>query len=553
MTRAANLLVETLHEHGVDRVFCVPGESYLSVLDALTDHKNIDVVTCRHEGGAGFMAVGEARLTGRPGVLFVSRGPGSMNASIAIHSAQQDAVPLVMFIGQVERSHRGMDAFQEVEYEQVFGSIAKWVTEVRDASRLADTVAQAFHAASSGTPGPVIVALPEDMLEDECQAMAAAPFNLPQNGASPSQLANVAALIKQAKRPLLIAGGLLKGHAGETALRKCAQAFGVPVATAVRHADVIDNDDPLFAGHLAYGAPKQLTDAVADADLVIAVGTRLGDVTTQGYQFPAAPVPAQPVIQVWPDPRAVGHVRALTLGLSVDPITFLDGLRALAPATPQTDHVAWAKHLHQTVLSLRNWTGPLDAEDGVVFAAMVNAVDRVADDDAIFTLDAGNFGGWVQRFLRFGGGRSLIAPASGAMGYGVPAAVACSLRRPDRQVFCFVGDGGFLMTGAELATAMQSGAKPIIIIADNGSYGTIRMHQEKHFPSRVSATKLVNPDFVSLAHAYGALGLQVNHSNEIDAVLEQALTADCPAVIVVRTSLAHISVGATLSQLRQGG
>lgn len=552
MTRAANLLVQTLSKHAVDRVFCVPGESYLSVLDALSDHHDIEVVTCRHEGGAGFMAVGDARLTGRPGVLFVSRGPGSMNASIAIHSAQQDAVPLVVFIGQVERSHRGMDAFQEVEYERVFGSMAKWVTEVRDASRIADTVAQAFHAACSGTPGPVVVALPEDMLEDECNASPAAPFSVPAAGASPAQLAEVAALIEKAQRPLFIAGGLLKGSSGEAALRRCAEAFGVPVATAVRHADLLDNDHPLFAGHLAYGAPKPLTDAVATADLVIAVGTRLGDVTTQGYQFPAAPLPAQPVVHVWPDPRTVGHIRELTLGLTADPVPFLNTLRTLAPTAPRQAHQEWASHLHDIVLNLRNWQGPLDADDGVIFAAMVNAIDSAASDDAIFTLDAGNFGGWVQRFLRFGGGRSLIAPASGAMGYGVPAAVACSLRKPDRQVICFVGDGGFLMTGSELATAMQYGAKPIIVISDNGSYGTIRMHQEKHFPSRVSGTQLVNPDFVSMAESYGALGIKVEHSDQIENAVRTAMAADRPAVIVVRTSLTHISVAATITQLRQG-
>ena len=550
MTRAADVLVDTLVNHGVDRVFCVPGESYLSILDALSDHRGIDVVTCRHEGGAGFMALGDARLTGRPGVLFVSRGPGSMNASIAIHSAQQDAVPLVVFVGQVERPHRGMGAFQEIEYPQVFGSIAKWVTEITDADRIADIVAQAFHAAASGTPGPVVISLPEDMLEEDSTASSAAPLQLPVGGATPSQLAEVAALIANSARPLIIAGGLLKGDTGETALRECAEAFGIPVSTAVRHADLLDNDHPLFAGHLAYGAPKGLTDAVAQADLVLAVGTRLGDVTTQGYTFPAAPLTSQPVVQVWPDPRAVGHVRGLKMGLTAEPRAFLNHLKSWAPLNPPSSHLAWARRLHDHILDLRQWHGPSDADDGVVFAAFVQAADRLLADDSIITLDAGNFGGWVQRFLRFGGGRTMIAPASGAMGYGVPAAVACSLRSPHRKVVCFVGDGGFLMTGNELATAMQSGAKPIIVISDNGSYGTIRMHQEKHFPRRVSATHLSNPDLLGMARSFGALALKVDHSSDAEPALKEALAADRAAVIVVRTSLAHISVGATIAQLQ---
>ncbi|MET1113660.1 MAG: thiamine pyrophosphate-dependent enzyme [Comamonas sp.] len=553
MKRAADLLVETLALHGVNRVFCVPGESYLSVLDALSERDDIETVTCRHEGGAGFMALADARLTGHPGVVFVSRGPGAMNASIAIHSAQQDAVPLVVFVGQVERVHRHMDAFQEVDYEKVFGSMAKWVVEVRDGARLADTVAQAFHAAASGTPGPVVVALPEDMLEDLSDGAAAAPFALPQGGASAAQLAQVAQLIAQAQRPLLIAGGLLKGEAGQAALRAAAEAFGLPVATSVRHADVLPNDHLLFAGHLTYGAPRALAEAVAEADLILAVGTRLGDVTTQGYLFPAAPRPAQTVVQVWPDPRAVGHVRALTLGLTADPATFLDGLRELAPARPREEHLRWAGQLHAVASGLRRWDGPLDAEDGVIFAAMVQAADRMLADDAIITIDAGNFGGWLQRLMRFGGGRRMIAPSSGAMGYGVPAAVAASLRCPDRQVVCFVGDGGFLMTGNELATAMQTGAKPIIVVADNGSYGTIRMHQELHFPRRVSATALVNPDFAGLARQFGALGLRVDHSDQIEGALREALAADRAALIVVRTSLTHISVASTIAQLQKAG
>lgn len=550
MKRAADLLIDTLALHGVDRVFCVPGESYLSVLDGLSDHATIEVVTCRHEGAAGFMALGDARLSGRPGVAFVSRGPGAMNAAIAIHSAQQDAVPLVLFIGQVERAHRHMNAFQEVDYEKVFGSIAKWVIEVNDASRLPDIVAAAFHAACAGTPGPVVVALPEDMLEDVVAMTAAPPLPLPMAGVGRADLVQVAALIATARRPLIIAGGLLKNDPGQAALLALAEAYGVPVATAVRHADLLPNGHPLFAGHLTYGAAAELVTALSNADLVVAVGTQLGDVTSQGYRFPAMPLPAQPLVHVWPDAKVVGHLRRTTLGLVADPATFLCDLLAHAPDRPDAAHLAWAARVHGVATGLREWNGPLDAPDGVVFAAAALAADSVLADDALITIDAGNFGGWVQRLVRFGGGRKMLAPSSGAMGYGVPAAVAASLRCPGRQVVCFVGDGGFLMTGNELATALHSGATPVIVISDNGCYGTIRMHQEKQFPRRVSGTALSNPDFAELAHSYGALGIAVEHSDQIEDALRTALSSGRPAVVVIRTSLQHISAATTIDQLR---
>jgi len=550
MKRAADLLVDTLVAHGVDRVFCVPGESYLSVLDGLAGRADIAAVTARHESGAGFMALADARLSGRAGVAFVSRGPGAMSAAIAVHSSQQDAVPLVLFVGQVERAHRHMDAFQEVDYARVFGAMAKWVVEVSDAGRLADTVATALHAAQSGTPGPVVVALPEDMLEDRVAGGPAAPLALPRAGAGQGDLQRAAAMIAAAQRPLIIAGGLLKHDAGRAALLRVAEAYGVPVAAAVRHADLLPNDHPQYAGHLAYGAPAELARAVQEADLVLGVGTRLGDVTTQGYVFPAAPQPGQDVIHVWPDAAAVGHVRRVALGLVADPTAFLLDLLGCAPPRPREGHLDWSARLHQVAASLRDWSGPADADDGVVFGAVARAADRILAADAIVTIDSGNFGGWVQRLMRFGGGRAMLAPSSGAMGYGVPAAVAASLRCPERQVACFVGDGGFLMTGNELATAMQCGAHPVLIVADNGSYGTIRMHQEKHFPARVSATALHNPDFAAMARTYGALGFEVTHSGQIEAALREALSARRPAIVAVRTSLQHISAAATIGQLR---
>lgn len=551
MVRAANLLVDILNVHKTSRIFCVPGESYLSVLDALTEQNNIDVVSTRHESGAGFMALADARMTGLPGIAFVSRGPGAMNAAIAVHTAQQDAVPFILFIGQVERSHKQMNAFQEIDYGLVFGSMCKWVVEITDANRLSEQVAAAFHAASSGTPGPVIVVLPEDMLEEGVEKLSTPIFKIARSAAVEDDVKTVAQLIAKSERPLIIAGGLLKSLHGQAALEKVASTFSLPVATAVRHADLIDNRHPRYAGHLAYGAPAELSSAIAKADLVIGVGTRLGDVTSQGYSMPAAPLPAQAVIQVWPDAMAVGNNRCVEHGISADPVSFLEQILDYAPASPSQNHKNWCAKLHSIAISLRDWDGPSDAPDGVIFGSFVKALDAYLGDDAVITLDAGNFGGWVQRIMRFGGGRMMLGPASGAMGYGVPSAVSASLRQPNKPVICFVGDGGFLMTGNELATALQYGAKPIIIISDNGAYGTIRMHQEKHFPGRIGSTALVNPNFADLANTFGAIGLQVNNASDFDTVFEQAFTANKAVVISVKTSLEHISVAATVNQLRE--
>lgn len=548
--RAADLLVECLLAHHVGRIYCVPGESYLSVLDSLHDQPAIEVITCRHEGGAGFMALGHARLSGAPGVLFVSRGPGCMNAAIAIHSAQQDASPLVVFIGQAERENLRREAFQGMNYERLFVDVAKWVVEVNDASRLSDTVCTAFHLAQSGTPGPVIVSLPEDMLEDRCEHHGIHPRSLSGSTIDDAALHAVLDAISDAQRPLVIAGGLLKQAEGKKALLDFAEHFQLPVATSVRHADIFPNEHPLFAGHLTYGLPAELNDAVAGADLIIAVGTRLGDVTSQAFRFPAAPKATQKLVHIWPDENTVSRYRQTDVAVAAQPVASLKRLTASAPAVAV--RTPWAQALHETASGLRRWTPLADGDEGVVFGNIVAIADDLVPHDAIICLDAGNFGGWVQRQFRFGPARPLIGPSSGAMGYGVPSAVACSLEQPGRTVLCFVGDGGFLMTGSELATAKQYGATPIIIISDNGCYGTIRMHQEKQFPRRESATALHNPDFAALAESYGAHAYRVNQTDEFAPALRQALYGNALSVIVVRTALSHISPNATIAQLRHG-
>ena len=546
---AAQLLVATLEAHHVDRVFCVPGESYLSVLDALYG-RPIEVVTCRHESGAGFMAVADAKLTGRPGICFVSRGPGASNAAIAVHTAQQDAAPMILFVGQIERKDRGRRAFQEVTYERTFGDMAKWVVEIHDPQRVAEETARAFHVAITGAPGPVIVVLPEDMLAEPVTAPVQAPF--PGLSAMPAQAAvsEVAAMLRRAERPLLIAGGRVSHAAGRAALRRAAERWEVPVAVSFRQQDLFDNDHPLFAGHMGYLLPKHQVAAYGESDLILAVGTRLGDVTTQGYVVPRAPRPAQKLIHVYDDTTVLGAVFATDLAIAADPTAFLDALAEEAAPAPGRG-AGWSEKLHRLWADLAAWK-PMQASDGIVFGSVIAALRRRAGEDAVFTIDAGNFSGWLARYFSFRASQRLLGPISGAMGFGVPAAVAAALRLK-RRVICLVGDGGMLMTGNELATAVQHRLPLILIVANNGSYGTIRLHQEKSFPGRRIATDLANPDFARLGEAFGATAIKVTQEDEIDGALDSAFAADGPVLIEIATSLEYISAYTTLGALAGRG
>lgn len=538
--RAADLLVDCLVAHGVDRVFCVPGESYLAVLDALVDRKEIDVVVARHEGGAGFMGVADAKLTMRPGVVFVSRGPGATNASIAVHVAQQDAVPFVLFIGQIERKDVHRRAFQEVDYRQTFGDMAKHVEVVTDGNRVPEAIRRAFHLAQAGTPGPTVVVLPEDMLLDEVEAEVLAPKPVAVAHADAGVIAQVAARLAEAERPAVIAGGLMRGADGRTALLELAEATDTPVIAAFKQQDLFPNTHRLFGGHLGYMAPEEQVRLVGEADLLIAIGTRLGDVTSQGYRLPMA---GQELVHVYPDPE--------TAPIAADPVAFA---RALAKAMPRRSNAKaeararWAERLHGRHARLAVWT-PIEAKDGVVFGhPTVALIDRLPDD-AIIVLDAGNFSGWLHRHFPFSGRHRLLGVVAGAMGFGMPGAVAAALRHPGTPVVVLIGDGGFLMTGTELATAIRHKARLVAIVSNNGSYGTIRQHQEKHYPGRVKATELANPDFAAFARAFGATGITVSTSAEAPAAVAAALAAEGPAVIDVRSSLEHISAFTTLSAM----
>ncbi|MBI2584416.1 MAG: acetolactate synthase [Rhodospirillales bacterium] len=545
---AAQALVETLYRHGVDRVFCVPGESYLAALDALYDRPEIQTVACRHEGGAGFMAVADAKMTGRPGIVFVSRAPGAGNAAVAVYTAREDAVPLLLFIGQVPLSDRGMGAFQEVNYDKLFGDIAKSVVEVTDPDRLAPAAAEALRVARTGTPGPVVVSMPEDMLTLPARAEAVGPLPVARPTPSDAEVSRVAERLARAERPLLIAGGEASGLAARRALQAVSDAWRVPVAVSFKHQDLFTNAHPYFASRLGYGMPASVVETLGGADLILAVGTRLGEVTTQGFKLPKALKPDQPLIHVYPDQQWFGRRFETVVSVVSEAAPFLQRLAARNAPEPPAGRDAWLKRAHAVYADLAPWK-PVTAPDGVSFGHVVTALARSLPEDAILATDAGNFSSWLHRHFPCRSAHMLLGAASGSMGLGVAAA----LRFPDRQVAAIVGDGGFLMTGNELATAVQYGARVRLFVSNNKSYGTIRLHQEKLYPGRTIATDLRNPDFASLARAFGAKGLAIRSAADAAPVVAEALASDGPVVVDVATSLQHISAFTTLEKLAAEG
>ncbi len=549
MNRAADALADTLVLHGVDRVFCVPGESYLALLDALHDRDEIQVVGCRHEGGAGFMAVADAKLTGAPGVAMVSRGPGASNAAIAVHTAEQDGVPLVLIVGQVPRRDLGRGAFQEVDYRITFGDMAKHVEEVHDPKRLAKAAAQAFQIAQEGTPGPVVLVLPEDMLEDAAPDVGVNPLPVEQPKATAEAVSEVAETLARSTRPLLIAGGGLRSPGARRLLQACSEAWSLPVATSFKNQDVFANDHDHFAAHLGYGVPAKIRETLQAADLILAVGTRLGDVTTQGYLMPVAPQPRQPLIHIYPDDNHLDHVFDTALPICAEAEDFIRRLGETNAPEPPSGRADWLRSCAALNREMAAWT-PQEADDGVNFGQVVAAFNERLGDDAVITMDAGNFNSWVHRHFSFKPTQILLGAVSGAMGLGLPAAVAAALRHPDRQVVTVCGDGGTLMTGNELATAVHYGAKIRVFVANNGSYGTIRLHQEKAYPGRVESTDLSNPDFAKWAESFGAKGLAIKTPEDALPALDAALAHDGPVVVDVAASLEQISAFSTLSGLK---
>ena len=534
MSTAAEMIVEFLAQQGVDRAFCVPGESYIALLDALHAHNRLDLVTCRTEGGAGFMAVADAKLTGRPGVVLVSRGPGACNASIAVHTAEQDAVPLILLIGQVEKRDLRRNAFQEIDYANMFRGVAKWVGEATNPDQVPELIARAYAVAMGGVPGPVVLSLPEDVLAEQCAAPLM-PATLPRSAPpAPADVAQLAAMLRAAERPILLAGHGFdtpgyNGTDGRAALAAFAEAWELPVAVSFRRQDLFDNTHALYAGDLGLRNPDAQREAFAAADLVIALGTRLTDITTQGWTWPAA---GQRLVHVCADPRFLGWLFPAELALNVDARALLAAMAAEKPGAP-AGRQGWNAQLR--ALHVADCAVPhREMPDGVAFAEVAKLVEETIAPDAIVTLDAGTFGAPFYRKVAWKPGQRLLVPISGAMGFGMPA--AASLRHPGRQVIGCVGDGGAMMTGAEYAVAMARGLPTKMLLSDNGSYASIRIHQEKAHPGRVSGTTLINPDMAAWASAFRAPVTTVHDNSELPK-LAAALQAPGPAAIVVRTSL----------------
>ncbi|WMY11023.1 thiamine pyrophosphate-binding protein [Paraburkholderia phenoliruptrix] len=541
------ILVDALRIHGVTRVFCIPGESYLAVLDALHDAKDsISVTVCRQEGGAAYMAEAYGKLTGEPGVCFVTRGPGATNASIGVHTALQDSTPMVLFVGQVAREQTDREAFQEIDYRQMFGGVAKWVVQIDDAGRIPELVSQAFHRAANGRPGPVVVALPEDMLTDVRSVTDAGSYQRCSASPDSADLIQLNSLLSAARSPLLVVGG--GGWTAEAVanMQAFATRFDMPVAASFRCQDLFDNTHPNYVGDLGMAAGPELLGAVREADLLLVVGARLGELTTAGYTLVKIPVPAQKLVHVHLDVGELGRVYQPTLGIASSMLKFARALQGLEP--PQNPR--WRPHAATLRAAYSRALEPLTSPGPVQMSKIVRWLSERAPADAIITNGAGNYSAWLQRYFQYKRFRTQLAPTNGSMGYGVPAAVAAKLSEPERMVIAFAGDGCFLMNGQELATAVKYRANVIFIVVNNGMYGTIRMHQEREYPNRVSATDLVNPDFVMFARAFGCQGELVQSTDEFAPAFERAVESGKPALIEVRVDPEALTPRLSLTEIR---
>jgi acetolactate synthase I/II/III large subunit len=532
-TRAGGrMLVDALRVHGVDRLFCVPGESYLDVLDALYDTPQIALIVAKHEGAAANMAEADGKLTGRPGVCFVTRGPGATHASIGVHTAYHDSTPMILFIGQVQRDVRGREAFQEVEFRQMFAPLAKWVAEIESADRIPEYVLRAFQVATSGRPGPVVLALPEDVLVEESAACDTQPYHAVQAAPRDRDLAALRDELQKASKPLLVVGGSSWSEAGCAALARFAEANALPVVASFRRQDLIDNRHSCYAGHLSLGLPPHLQQRVKAADLIIALGSRLGDVTTMTYSVLKPPRIAARLVHVHPDANELNRVYQADLPIIAAPSAAAVRLAEIRPVESfrWRDWTEAARREHEKFIAVPE-KGP---RQGVDMAVVIRHLATHLPPNAIVANGAGNFTVWVHRFFTYKAPHTELAPTSGSMGYGLPAAVAAALRYPDRMTVCVAGDGDFLMYPQELATAAQYGARLLVLIVNNGMYGTIRMHQERRFPGRVSGTDLACPDFVALAQSFGAYAERVETTEAFAPALERALAARGSTVLELR-------------------
>jgi len=549
---AARLLVDCLIEQGCDRIFTVPGESFLPVLDALHGEDRVDVVTCRQEGGAAFMACADGAMnaggSGRPGVCFVTRGPGATNASIGVHVAFQDSQPMILFIGDVDRAMRDREGFQELDFAAFFGPTAKWAARIDDAARIPEYIARAYATAISGRPGPVVLALPEDMLSDEVPAdLRPRPFVCrPAQAPCPDAMQAMMAMIGDAAAPLAIIGGAGWNAKARQHFQLFAERIGLPVATAFRRQDAISPSSPVYAGNLGYGPNPKLLERVRTADLILAVGARLGEATTDGYSSPPLLAADRRLIHVHPDPAELNRVYPADLAICAS----MDEFAESAALWDEGEIIAFdaGADAHR---EWEDWATPRPANYALDLGACVNFMRETLPADTIICNGAGNFSGWWHRYWRYAGHPSQLAPTAGAMGYGVPAAVAAARRFPDRTVVAVAGDGDFLMNGQELATAVQHGCDLLVVVVDNSAYGTIRMHQEREFPGRISATALANPDFAALGAAYGGWSARAETTEEFRSALSEAAGRSGLRLIHCVIEVEQLAAsGATISGLR---
>ncbi|GGC81671.1 thiamine pyrophosphate-binding protein [Undibacterium terreum] len=547
------LVVDALQVHGVDIVFGVPGESYLPVLDALYD-SDIRFIINRQEGGAAFMADAYGKMTGRPGICFVTRGPGATNAAIGVHTAFQDSTPMILFVGQVGNDFVEREAFQEIDYRRMYGQMAKWVAQIDRADRIPEYIARAFQVATSGRPGPVVLALPEDVLAASADIADTRRYMPVQASPAPTQLAELRTRLQRAQRPVVILGGSGWSEDACQDIAGFAASNHLPVGCAFRFQDLMDNAHPNYIGDVGIGINPKLAQRIRDADLVIAIGPRLGEMTTSGYSILEAPVPRQSLIHIHSDALELGRVYQADLMIN----SGMPQIAAALKSMQAVDASAWKDSVQaaKTELAAYQTEPPIfkSKETPLNLWQLVQDLMNVAAKDTIITNGAGNYATWAHRFYRYGGWRTQLAPTSGAMGYGVPAGIAAKIMQPERTVVTFAGDGEYLMNGQELATAVQYRAGVIIIVFNNGMFGTIRMHQEREFPTRVSGTELHNPDFAALARAYGAAGEVVEKTEEFAPALQRALahtqTTSLPALIELRYDGNLITPNASLDAIR---
>jgi acetolactate synthase-1/2/3 large subunit len=544
------LIVESLIRHGADTMFTVPGESFLATLDAVYETRGkLRLVVCRQEGGMAYMADTYGKLTGRPGICIVTRGPGAANAALGLHTAQQDATPLILFVGQVPRRHLERGAYQEVDFHTMFAPLAKWVGQITDPARVPEYVSRAFHTAVSGRPGPVVLTIPEDMQRERAAAEPGAPFAPPHAAPRAEDMAAVAAALEAAERPLVLVGGSGWTKGAWDDLRIFAEARALPVVTGHRRQDLIDHGSASYVGTAGLGMLGHVADAIAESDLLIVIGQQLNEVVTRNYELVALPQPRQRLVHIHPSPEEIGRLVRAEIGIAA---TLPEACAALA-ALPPLAAPRWAARTERLRAALEESRHVAPPARLVDFAAVIAHLNEALPEDAILTNGPGTVANWVHRFVHYRGYASQLAPVNGAMGYAVPSAVAAKIVHPDRVVVSLMGDGDFVMTGQELSTAMQERANVILIVVDNGMYGSQRQHQERYFPGHVIGSAVHNPDFAMIAKAYGAHGETVERTEDFPAAFERALAAGTPAVIALKTDPDQLSPTATVESVRAGG